>query len=198
MFYLLWGILWGFWGILIGNNIILHIFIILFYIIGFYYLTTETVKKYFYKIYQYGKYILYSRYVKLKSGKELPIFFFSSHTPKSGSPTQMPDGYIVLENPKSSMPYLKKKDKIKKHIKTGLNSDEINKKIDVIYVVNRIQPGKNRGNWAVRSKNQVYSSHRTKKAALKKARIIAKKMKNRVLVQNTNGRFSYGFNPNNE
>ena len=197
MFYLIWGITWGFWGILIGNNIIIHIFLILFYIIGFYYLSTESVKKYFYQIYQYGKYILYSRYVKLKSGKELPIFFFSSHTPKSGSPTQLPDGYMVQENPKSNMPYLKKIDKIEKLISSS-KSEKINKRINVIYVVNRIQPGKNRGNWAVRTKNKIYSSHRTKKTALKNARLIAKKMNNRVLVQNKNGRFSYGFNPNNE
>ncbi|GAH43693.1 unnamed protein product, partial [marine sediment metagenome] len=55
MLYLVWGVLWGFWGILIGNNIIVHTLIISFYLIGFYYLTTEPVKKYFYKIYQYQR-----------------------------------------------------------------------------------------------------------------------------------------------
>ena len=29
MFYLLWGLLWGFWGIIIGNNLILHSFLII-------------------------------------------------------------------------------------------------------------------------------------------------------------------------
>jgi len=198
MLYLVWGVLWGFWGILIGNNIIVHTLIISFYLIGFYYLTTEPVKKYFYKIYQYGKYILYTRYVKLKSGKELPIFFFSSHTPKSGSQTQLPEGYTVKENPKSHMPYLKKIEPTKKLIKKSPPLKINSKKTDVIYVVNRLQPGKNRGNWAVRYEKKIYSSHRTKKAAIKNAREIAKKSECRVLVQNTNGRFSYGFNAKKE
>ena len=198
MLYLAWGVLWGFWGILIGNNIIVHTLIISFYLIGFYYLTTESVKKYFYKIYQYGKYILYTRYVKLKSGKELPIFFFSSHAPKSGSQTQLPEGYTVKENPKSHMPYLKKIEPTKKPIKKSLPLKINSKKTDIIYVVNRLQPGKNRGNWAVRYEKKIYSSHRTKKVAIKNARIIAKRMAGRILVQNTNRRFSYGFNPNDE
>ena len=194
MFYLLWGLLWGFWGIIIGNNFILHILLILFYLIGFYYLTTDSVKKYFIKIFKFGKYILYTRYVKLKSGRELPIFFFSSHTPKSGTPTYLPDGYNVMKNPRSNMPYLKKSDKIQKTNNKEKIKD-IKKKIDVIYVVNRIQPG-NRGNWAIKRKNKFYSNHRTKKTAIKQAKILAKKTKSRILVQNANGRFIYGLNPN--
>ena len=64
-----------------------------------------------------------------------------------------------------------------------------------LYVVNHLQPGNNRGNWAVRNKNKIFSSHRTKKVAIKNARILAKKRETRVLVQNIHGRFSYGFNP---
>lgn len=193
MFYLLWGIVFGIWGIIVSNNIIIHIFLILFYIIGFYYLTTDTVKKYFEKIFLYGKYILYSRYVKLKSGRELPIFFFSSHIPKSGSPSKLPEGYIVEKNPRSNMPYLKKTNN--KHTNKKSKTEKNGKKLNVIYVVNKTQPG-NRGNWAVKSKNKILSSHRTKKTAINNARKIAKKLASRVLVQNSNGRFSYGFNPN--
>ena len=198
IFYLTWGILWGLWGIFIDNNILLHLLIILFYIISFYYLTTEKVKKYFNIICKYGNYILYTRNVELKSGKKLPIFFFSSHPPKSGYPSTMPEGYTIKENLKSHMPYLKKTDHIKKPENTILKLKKNIKKIEVIYVVNHLQPGKNRGNWAVRNKNKIFSSHRTKKTAIKKARIIAKKRDSRVLVQNTNGRFSYGFNPKTE
>ncbi|MCK5300976.1 MAG: DUF2188 domain-containing protein, partial [Thermoplasmatales archaeon] len=163
-----------------------------------FYLTTEGFKKYFYKICCYGKYVLYSRYVKLKSGLSLPIFFFSTHTPKSGTSTSLPDGYTVKENPKSHMPYLKKIEPTKKLIKKSPPLKINSKKTDVIYVVNRLQPGKNRGNWAVRYEKKIYSSHRTKKAAIKNAREIAKKSECRVLVQNTNGRFSYGFNAKKE
>jgi hypothetical protein len=195
MFYLLWGLLWGFWGIIIGNNFILHLLLIIFYIIGFYYLTTETVKKYFIQIFKYGKYILYTRYVKLKSGRELPIFFFSSHIPKSGTPTTLPNGYEIRKNPRSNMPYLKKSNKTKYQEIKQENYNTSPKKPDVIYVVNRIQPG-NRGNWLIKTKNKIISSHRTKKTAIKKATTLSKKTKSRILVQNKNGRFSYGINHN--
>jgi hypothetical protein len=195
LFYLLWCIIWSLWGIFINNNILLHSILILFYFICFYYFTTEDIKKYFHIFFKYGKYILYTRIVELKSGKKLPIFFFSSHQPKSGYPTNMPNGYIIKENPKSHMPYLKKRNTGKKPEQKKIELKKT-KKYDVIYVVNRLQPGSNRGNWAVKSKNRLFSSHLTKKAALKNAKLIAKKKEIRVLVQNTNGRFSYSFNPN--
>jgi hypothetical protein len=193
LFYLIWGILWGFWGIFIGNNILLHALLIIFYIIGFYYLSTEDVKKYFLAICRYGKYILYTMNIELKSGKKLPIFFFSIKKPKSGNPTSMPMGYSIKENPNSHMPYLKKIKNEKKSIQDKL--DKENKKLEVLYVINHLQPGSNRGNWAVKYKKKILSSHRTKKAAIKNAKMFAKKRHARVLVQNINGRFSYGFNP---
>ena len=107
----------------------------------------------------------------------------------------MPKGYIIKENPKSHMPYLKKTHHIKKPIKVIPKTENNIKKNEILYVVNHLQPGSNRGNWAVRNKKEIFSSHRTKKAAIKNARILAKKRETRVLVQNIHGRFSYGFNP---
>lgn len=195
LFYLLWGILWGLWGILIGNNILLHSLLIIFYILGFYYFNTENVKKFFIGFCKYGKYVLYTKNIELKSGKKLPIFFFSINQPKSGIPSSMPNGYIIKENPNSHMPYLKKINNGKKNIKENTNIK--NKKLGVVYIINHLQPGSNKGNWAIKYNKKILSSHRTKKAALKKAKIFAKKRNARVLVQNMNGKFSYGFNPFN-
>lgn len=61
------------------------------------------------KPYKYGDYTLYTRKVKLKGGKEVDIYFFSSHKPKSGKPSPMPEGYEVRVNKRSKMPYLRKK-----------------------------------------------------------------------------------------
>lgn len=69
------------------------------------------------------------------------------------------------------------------------------KPANVIYVVSRPQPGQVKGDWAVRSHGKIFSHHRTKLAAIDKAREIAKKRDATVLVQNTDGTFSTGFKP---
>lgn len=56
----------------------------------------------------YGDYTLYSRLVRLKSGKIQLIYFFSKKTPKSGHPAVLPDGYRVNVSSRSGLPYLKK------------------------------------------------------------------------------------------
>ena len=66
---------------------------------------------------------------------------------------------------------------------------------NVIYVVSKPQPGQVKGDWAVRSHGKIFSHHRTKQAAIDKARDIAKKREATVLVQNTDGTFSEGFKP---
>jgi hypothetical protein len=198
MFFLIWNILLCLWGIIIGNSLFLHLFLIIFYLFSLFYLNTENFKKYFNRFFYYGKYVLYSRYVKLKSGLSLPIFFFSPHTPKSGSPSSLPEGYIIKENPRSHMPYLKKishKNSIKK-----LKNDEIkeNKKNNVLYVI--YKPKKDRKNmskWVILNNDKILSNHRKKQTAIKRARIYALKNNCRVLVKNINGRFSYGFKPKN-
>ena len=64
---------------------------------------------------------------------------------------------------------------------------------NVIYVVNKPQPGQVKGDWAVRGHRKIYSYHRTKNNAIKIARSIAKKRDATVMVQKTNGTFSRGF-----
>ena len=66
---------------------------------------------------------------------------------------------------------------------------------NVIYVVSKPQPGQVKGDWAVRSHGKIFSHHRTKQAAISKAREIARKKEATVMVQNTDGTFSNGFKP---
>lgn len=157
------------------------------------YLNTKSFKTYFKKICSYGKYILYTRFVKLKSGISLPIYFFSKHLPKSGTPTSLPDGYIINENPKSHMPYLKKIRNNDANYKS--DNKEKNEKNQVIYVIKIPKKGTKMGKWVIKNKDKILSSHRTKQAAIKNARKIAIRKKYRVLVKNINGKFSFGFKP---
>jgi hypothetical protein len=106
--FLIWAALWPLWGMIIGSHMIGHLIIFIIYMIMIYYLTTEYVKKYFIGYFRYGDYILYKRVVTLKSGKTLTIYFFSKHTPESGTPSRMPDGYEVGISARSGMPYLQK------------------------------------------------------------------------------------------
>jgi uncharacterized protein DUF2188 len=102
-------------------------------------------------------------------------------------------------------------DTIDRSTKSSVNSD-IDNKVDmilskkpivtkhrkpsnVIYVVSKPQPGQVKGDWAVRSHGKIFSHHRTKQAAIQKAREIAKKREATVMVQNTDGTFSEGFKP---
>ncbi|HEC95115.1 MAG TPA: DUF2188 domain-containing protein [Thermoplasmatales archaeon] len=168
------------------------------------------LEKYYPDAYKYGKYTLYKRTVTLKSGKTLTIYFFSEHKPKSGTPSPLPEGYVVGINPRSKMPYLKKKgtrrepEKVRnektvssKKVRSGNSMEETSsrKPSNVIYVVNRPQPGHVRGDWAVRSHGKIYSHHRTKQTAIREARRIAREKEATVMVQNTDGTFSMGFKP---
>ena len=149
------------------------------------------------KPYKYGKYTLYTRKVKINGGKEVTIYFFSSHKPKSGTPTPMPEGYEVGVNERSNMPYLRKIDSKKTTVKKTevKKMSEKKKPSNVIYVVSKPQPGQVKGDWAVRSHGKIFSHHRTKENAIKAARKIAKQRNATVMVQNTDGTFSEGFKP---
>jgi hypothetical protein len=54
-------------------------------------------------------YTLYTRDVNLKGGRTQTIYFFSARTPKSGRACDIPPGYKVVENPRTGLPFLKKK-----------------------------------------------------------------------------------------
>jgi len=193
MFFLIWASLWALWAILVGNNVIINGFLLIIYLLMIFYMTTNEVKEYFSRLYHYGKYALYTRMVTLKSGLQLPIYFFSSHTPKSGRPTTLPDGYVVQENDTSHMPYLKKENS--EHKPKKKQEEPENQTHGTIYVVNSSHNDAVKGSWAVKNHKKIFSSHPTKRLALKKARELALKQHTSVLVQNTNGKFSYGFKP---
>jgi hypothetical protein len=88
----------------------------------------------------------------------------------------------------------KKIDRIVADIKVE-QKETTRKPSNVIYVVNRPQPGQVRGDWAVRGHGKIYSQHRTKEKAIKAARKVAKARDATVMVQNTDGTFSEGFKP---
>ena len=156
------------------------------------------------KPFKYGDYTLYTRKIVLKNvGRKIDIYFFSSHKPKSGKPCPMPEGYEVGINPRTKMPYLRKKGKktVKKVEKTEEKPAEpkgemvYKKPSNVIYVVNKPQPGQVKGDWAVRSHGKIFSHHRTQENAIKQARKIAKQRDATVLIQGIDGKFRDGFKP---
>lgn len=58
--------------------------------------------------YEHNGYTLYSRDVDLKNGGKQTIYFFSKDDPKSGSQSELPDGYEVGVNDSTGLPYLRK------------------------------------------------------------------------------------------
>lgn len=189
--FLIWASMWNIWGIAVGNNILGNFILLIIYILMIFYLTTPEVRQYFAKIFHYGKYILYTKIVTLKSGLKLPIYFFSIKTPKGGKTTTMPNGYIVKENKKSHMPYLKKKHKEKPYAKSEIK--KIHPKVKTLYVVYSAHSKYPNQIWVVRSHKKIFSKHKTKENAIKKARMLARKRHARIMVQNAHGKFSYGL-----
>jgi hypothetical protein len=151
------------------------------------------------KVFTYGDYTLYTRKIKLKNvNRELDMYFFSPHKPKSGSPCAKPDGYELGVNSKTGLPYLRKigkKPKTKEKEGKTVEQKTESKPSNVIYVVNRPQPGQVKGDWAVRSHGKIYSSHRTQENAIKAAKKIAKEKNATVMIQGVDGKFRDGLKP---
>jgi hypothetical protein len=61
--------------------------------------------------YEKDGYILHTREVTLRGGREQRIFFFckKGNKPKSGRPCDMPNGYATGVSKQTGLPYLKKK-----------------------------------------------------------------------------------------
>lgn len=55
-----------------------------------------------------GDWTLYTRKVELNGGRAQTIYFFSRGSPKSGTPTDMPAGFTVMEAPTTGLPILKR------------------------------------------------------------------------------------------
>ena len=105
---------------------------------------------------------------------------------------------IKKELLEKSKPKENKKEPVKtKEVKKeGYKGRIIYKKpANVIYVVNKPQPGQVKGDWAVRSHGKIFSHHRTQENAIKQARKIAKQKNSSVLVQGLDGKFREGFKP---
>ena len=109
IFFIIWASIWPIWGLLIENQVLLHTIMLVLYLLIFMYLMSSHVKHYFRAIFRHGIWTLYKKEVILKSGKTQIIHFFSKKTPKSGTPTHMPDGYEVQVSDRSNMPYLQKR-----------------------------------------------------------------------------------------
>ena len=129
------------------------------------------------------------------------MYFFSPHKPKSGNPCAKPDGYELGVNSKTGLPYLRKIGKKPKEEKTKEKEEKPfeqkteSKPSNVIYVVNRPQPGQVKGDWAVRSHGKIYSSHRTQENAIKAAKKIAKEKNATVMIQGVDGKFRDSLKP---
>ncbi len=59
-------------------------------------------------VYEQNGWKLYKRDVTLKGGRNQTIYFFSKRSPKSGTPCDLPPGYVVGVNKRTGLPYLKK------------------------------------------------------------------------------------------
>lgn len=59
--------------------------------------------------YVHNGYTLHAREIELKGGHKQVIYFFSQRRPQSGVPVEMPDGYEVVVNKRTGLPYLKKR-----------------------------------------------------------------------------------------
>ncbi len=195
--FLIWSMVWPLWALLIGNNILLNVIYLGLYLVIIYYLTTKIVKIYFQdkNIFTYKDYTLHKRDVKLKNKNGVvTIHFFAKNKPKSGTPCPIPENYEVGINPRSKMPYLKKKTKIgKKEEPKEKPKDKKKNNSNVIYVVSRPQPGQVKGDWAVRTHGKIFSHHRTKVNAIKAARKLGNEKKATVLIQKTDGTFSRSY-----
>jgi hypothetical protein len=107
-----------FYMVTTGEKIIGYLFFAVV-VVSLLYLFSTTMKNYFgnstahvprdiAKEYTYGLYTLYTELVRLKNGKNQIIYFFSKKTPKSGTPTTLPQGFHVEVSTRSGLPYLKK------------------------------------------------------------------------------------------
>jgi len=57
----------------------------------------------------YKGYSLYTRETRKHNGKKTTLYFFSKQKPEVGSPSPLPDGYQIVVNKKTGVPYLKRK-----------------------------------------------------------------------------------------
>ncbi len=60
-------------------------------------------------VFERNGYTLYARDQRLRGDKFLTVYFFSKRKPVVGKAVEVPEGYLVLVDKKSGVPYLQKK-----------------------------------------------------------------------------------------
>jgi len=120
MFYLIWSSLWAITMIYYKIEIIEHYLFFICYILIMMYLLMSNTRTFFQKSYKklnedrpekvcrYEDYTLFTREVTYKNGRKQTMYFFSKKIPEIGKSCKLPDGYMILTNSKTDLPYLKK------------------------------------------------------------------------------------------
>lgn len=118
------------------------------------------------------------------------------HTDDSIIRSRNVESHIDTMGKESSLPYSDIDKKVDRALQQKVPTPPKKRKpANVIYVVSKPQPGQTRGDWAVRSHRKIFSHHRTKEMAIKKAREIAAEREATVLVQNMDGTFRTSYKP---
>ncbi len=125
------------------------------------------------------------------TGKDVIIFIKKKPTSKRKKKTK--PNCKTMNKKATHRKSIKKKTVRKKE--KAIIEKKTKKPSNVIYVVTKPRPGRTQGDWAVRGHGKIYSHHRTKEVAIKKARSIARARSATVMIQKTNGTFSKGFVP---
>ena len=60
-------------------------------------------------VFERNGYTLYAREQKVRGEKVQTVYFFSKRKPVVGGVVDVPDGYLVVTEKKTGIPYLKKK-----------------------------------------------------------------------------------------
>lgn len=60
-------------------------------------------------VFERNGYTLYARDQRVRGGRHQTVFFFSKRKPIAGKPVDPPEGYLVVVEKSSGIPYLKKK-----------------------------------------------------------------------------------------
>lgn len=60
-------------------------------------------------VFERNGYTLFAREQRVRGGRYQTVYFFSKRKPVVGDPVDPPDGYLVVVDKASSVPFLKKK-----------------------------------------------------------------------------------------
>jgi len=114
IFYLLFVSFWVIVSMFIWQwQVFEHYIYFISYVVFLVFLNLSDVKGYFKTeidisdYFTYNEYILHKKIVKTKKGKERIFYFFSKELSDSGKPCKLPKNYMVMENKKTKVPYIK-------------------------------------------------------------------------------------------